>query len=58
MTKIVFVLYVDPVGGYPKSHRGNLLKIDLYPGAQKVPAPASEKAADGIFSPNLDLALP
>jgi hypothetical protein len=60
MTKIVFVLYVDPIGGYPKSHRGNLLKIDLYPGAQKVPAPGSGTVASGefAFSPNPDLVLP
>ncbi len=60
MEKIVCVLYVDPIGGYPKLCRGSLLKIDLYPGAQKVPASGSETVARGepIFSPNPDLVLP
>lgn len=60
MKKIVCVLYVDPVGGYPKSDPGSPLKIDLYPGASKVPAPRPERGEDGksIFNPNLDLALP
>jgi hypothetical protein len=60
MEKIVCVLYVDPIGGHPKLSRGSLLKIDLYPGAQKVPSPGSGTVAgrEPIFSPNPDLALP
>jgi hypothetical protein len=60
MEKIICVLYVDPIDSYPKSDPGSPLKIDLYPGVQKVPAAGSESAADdnSIFSPNLDLALP
>ena len=60
MTKIICVLYVDPIDGYRKSDHGNLLKIDHHPGAQSVPAPDSESAPDGnpIFRPNLDLVLP
>jgi len=60
MAKLVCVLYVDPIDGYPKAYRGNLLKIDLYPGGESVPAPGSERTADRkpIFIPNPDLALP
>jgi len=60
MAKITCVLYVDPIDGYPKSYRGNPLRIDLYPDGEDVPTPGSESAADDkpIFSPNPDLALP
>lgn len=40
MSKVVCVLYDDPVGGYPKSYpRDGLPKIDHYPGGQTLPTP-------------------
>lgn len=40
MSKVVCVLYDDPVGGYPKSYpRDGLPKIDRYPGGQTLPTP-------------------
>jgi formate dehydrogenase len=40
MTKIVCVLYDDPVDGYPKSYaRDDLPKLEAYPDGQKLPTP-------------------
>jgi formate dehydrogenase len=40
MSKIVCVLYDDPVDGYPKSYaRDGIPKIDGYPGGQTAPTP-------------------
>jgi formate dehydrogenase len=40
MTKIICVLYDDPVNGYPKSYpRDDLPKIEHYPGGQTLPTP-------------------
>src|SRR5271168_2328084 len=40
MSKIICVLYDDPVDGYPKSYaRADLPKIDHYPGGQMLPTP-------------------
>ncbi len=40
MSKVVCVLYDDPVDGYPKSYpRDGLPKIDGYPGGQTLPTP-------------------
>ena len=60
MEKIVCVLYVDPIDGYPKSYRGNLLKIDIYPGGQNVEPSGSETAEEeqSIFSPHLETEVP
>lgn len=46
MSKVVCVLYDDPVDGYPKSYsRDSLPKIEKYPGGQTLPTP---KAIDFI----------
>lgn len=46
MTKIVCVLYDDPVDGYPKSYaRDSIPEIKVYPGGQTAPTP---KAIDFI----------
>ena len=40
MSKIVCVLYDDPVDGYPKSYaRADIPKLDYYPGGQTLPTP-------------------
>src|SRR6185503_12242096 len=40
MSKVVCVLYDDPIGGYPKSYaRDDIPKIDRYPGGQSAPTP-------------------
>ncbi len=40
MSKIVCVLYDDPVDGYPKSYaRADVPKLDRYPGGQTLPTP-------------------
>jgi formate dehydrogenase len=40
MSKVICVLYDDPVDGYPKAYpRDDLPKIDRYPGGQTLPAP-------------------
>ena len=40
MTKVLCVLYDDPVGGYPKSYaRDGIPKIENYPGGQTAPTP-------------------
>ena len=40
MAKILCVLYDDPITGYPKSYaRGDVPKIDHYPGGQTTPTP-------------------
>jgi formate dehydrogenase len=44
MSKVICVLYDDPVDGYPKAYpRDDLPKIDRYPGGQTLPTP---KATD------------
>jgi formate dehydrogenase len=44
MSKIVCVLYDDPIGGYPKSYaQDNLPKLSNYPDRQTLP---SSKAMD------------
>ena len=44
MSKVVCVLYDDPVDGYPKSYtRAGIPKLDHYPGGQTLPTP---KAVD------------
>src|SRR5712664_1678372 len=60
MSKLVCVLYDDPVDGYPKSYpRDDLPKVEHYPGGQTLPTP---KAIDfkpgallGTVSGELDL---
>ena len=47
MTKLVCVLYVNPIAGCPKSCRGSLLKINLYPGGQSVRMRGSQSAVEG-----------
>ncbi len=50
MTKIVCVLYDDPIGGYPKSYaRDGLPKIDHYPGGQTLPTPKAIDFAPGTL---------
>ena len=40
MAKVLCVLYDDPVGGYPTSYaRGDIPKVEGYPGGQTVPNP-------------------
>ena len=40
MTKVLCVLYDDPVGGYPKSYaRDTLPALSGYPGGQTLPTP-------------------
>ncbi len=40
MSKVLCVLYDDPVDGYPKSYpRDDLPKIERYPGGQTLPTP-------------------
>ena len=40
MAKVLCVLYDDPVEGYPKSYaRGDIPKVERYPGGQTVPSP-------------------
>jgi formate dehydrogenase len=40
MSKVVCVLYPDPVSGYPASYpRDELPKLDHYPGGQRLPTP-------------------
>ncbi len=40
MSKVVCVLYDDPVDGYPKSYaRDDIPKLDRYPGGQTLPTP-------------------
>ena len=40
MTKVLCVLYDDPIGGYPKSYaRDGVPKIEQYPGGQTTPTP-------------------
>ena len=40
MSKVLCVLYDDPVGGYPKSYaRDDIPKLDRYPGGQPTPTP-------------------
>src|SRR3990170_1346137 len=40
MSKVVCVLYDDPVDGYPKSYaRADIPKLDHYPGGQTLPTP-------------------
>ena len=42
MSKVVCVLYDDPVDGYPKSYaRANIPKLDHYPGGQTLPTPSA-----------------
>src|SRR5277367_2270783 len=49
MSKVLCVLYDDPVDGYPKSYpRDDLPKIERYPGGQTLPTP---KAID--FKPGM-----
>ena len=47
MAKVVWVIYEDPVDGYPRAYaRDDLPRIDRYPGGQTLPTP---KAID--FTP-------
>jgi formate dehydrogenase len=40
MSKIVCVLYEDPIDGYPKSYvRDDLPKLTRYPDGQTLPSP-------------------
>src|SRR5262245_11002385 len=40
MSKVLCVLYDDPVDGYPKSYAlGTIPKLDRYPGGQTLPTP-------------------
>jgi formate dehydrogenase len=40
MSKVICVLYDDPVDGYPKAYpRDDLPKIERYPGGQTLPTP-------------------
>src|SRR4029077_6671720 len=40
MSKVLCVLYDDPVDGYPKSYaRDDIPKLDRYPGGQALPMP-------------------
>ncbi len=42
MSKVVCVLYDDPVDGYPKSYaRDDIPKLDRYPDGQKLPTPTA-----------------
>jgi len=40
MAKIICVLYVDPIGGYPKVYaRDDIPRLERYPGGQTLPTP-------------------
>lgn len=40
MSKIICVLYDDPIDGYPKSYaRDNIPMLDSYPDGQRLPTP-------------------
>jgi formate dehydrogenase len=42
MSKVLCVLYDDPVGGYPRSYaRDSIPKLEHYPGGQTLPSPKS-----------------
>src|SRR5688572_30591766 len=42
MSKVVCILYDDPVDGYPKSYaRDTIPKLDHYPGGQTMPTPTA-----------------
>ena len=50
MTKVVCVLYDDPVDGYPKTYaRDGLPKIDHYPGGQTLPTPKAIEFTPGVL---------
>jgi formate dehydrogenase len=50
MSKIVCVLYDDPVDGYPKSYaRDGIPKIDGYPGGQTAPTPEAIDFKPGML---------
>lgn len=50
MSKVVCVLYDDPVEGYPKSYaRDSLPKLDHYPDGQSLPAPESIDFKPGVL---------
>lgn len=50
MAKVICVLYVDPVTGYPKSYaREDIPKIDHYPDGQTVPNPRTIDFKPGVL---------
>ena len=50
MSKIVCVLYDDPVDGYPKSYaRDGIPKLDRYPGGQTLPTPDAIDFEPGVL---------
>jgi D-isomer specific 2-hydroxyacid dehydrogenase, catalytic domain len=50
MSKIVCVLYDDPVDGNPKSYaRSDIPKIDRYPGGQALPTPSAIDFKPGVL---------
>ncbi|WP_189644381.1 NAD-dependent formate dehydrogenase [Mesorhizobium sp. M9A.F.Ca.ET.002.03.1.2] len=50
MTKVVCVLYDDPVDGYPSNYaRDGLPKLDRYPGGQTLPTPKGIDFEPGIL---------
>ena len=50
MSKVVCVLYDDPVDGYPKSYaRDSLPKLDHYPDGQSLPTPESIDFKPGVL---------
>ena len=50
MSKVVCVLYDDPVDGYPKSYaRDDIPKLDRYPGGQKLPTPTATDFKSGTL---------
>ncbi len=50
MAKVLCVLYDDPVEGYPKSYaRGDIPKVERYPGGQTVPSPKGIDFKPGVL---------
>ena len=50
MAKVLCVLYDDPVEGYPKSYaRGDIPKVERYPGGQTVPSPKGIDSKPGVL---------
>lgn len=50
MTKVLCVLYDDPVGGYPKSYpRNDLPRLERYPNGQTLPTPSAIDFQPGVL---------
>jgi hypothetical protein len=60
MAKLVCVLHIDSIDGYPKSYASDPIKIDLYPLEKTVPAPGckDEVESKSTFAPHLETDVP